>query len=316
VIVSNDAGPSEPLDFEFYDVASVDAVEPGVGPTEGGTTVTITGSCFTGATTVLFGDVPAESIVVVSDTEITAVAPAGAVGTVDVTVVGVGECGEATLPNGFEYTDRPIVTTVTPDSGPVAGGTLVTITGEGLGDVTAVTFDGIEGTGLTVVSDTEITVYSPAHPEGVVDLVVVDPDGPSEAVDFTYVAEAAVPGGTDVDVVTPPSGPAGGGTTVTILGSCFTDAQAVFFGDTPASSFTVVSDTEIRAVTPAGTGTVDVTVIGSAACGTAALADGYSFEAALAVTGAEGGGLVMLAVLLLLAGAAGVWFARRREALA
>jgi hypothetical protein len=316
VVVSNDAGPSEPIDFEFYDVTSVDAVEPGVGPTEGGTTVTITGSCFTGATTVLFGDVEAESVVVVSDTEITAVAPAGTVGVVDVTVVGAGECGEASLPDAFEYTDRPIVTAVTPDSGPVAGGTLVTITGEGFGDVTAVTFDGIEGTGLVVVSDTEITVYSPAHPEGIVDLVVIDADGPSEAVGFTYIAEAAVPGGTDVDVVTPPSGPAGGGTTVTILGSCFTGAQAVFFGDAPASSFTVVSDTEIRAITPAGTGTVDVTVIGSADCGTAALADGYSYQPALAVTGSDGGGLLMLAALLLIGGAAGVWVARRREVLA
>jgi hypothetical protein len=315
VVLSNAAGPSGPGAFEFYAVTSVDGVEPGLGPVEGGTSVTVTGSCFTGATAVLFGGVDAQSFVVVSDTEITAVAPAGAVGAVDVTVVGAGECGEATLADGFEYTDRPIVASIAPDRGPVEGGTLVTITGEGLGSTTAVTFDGIEGTGLTVVSDTEISVFSPAHPEGVVDLVVVDPDGPSEPVDFTYLAADAVPGGTHVDVVTPPSGPAAGGAIVSILGSCFTDARAVFFGDTPASGFTVVSDTEIRATTPAGAGTVDVTVIGSDGCGTGALADGYTFAPGLAVTGAGGGGLVVLAALLLLAGGAGVWVSRRRTAL-
>jgi LPXTG-motif cell wall-anchored protein len=207
----------------------------------------------------------------------------------------------------------------------------VTITGQGLGDTTAVTFDGIEGTGLTdptaspttgalsplaIVSDNVITVYSPPHPVGTVDLVVIDPDGASEPVDFTYVGAASpIAGGTGVDSVTPPTGPAVGGTTVTITGSCFTAAQAVFFGDAPASEFTVVSDTEIRAVSPAGTGTVDVTVIGSAECGTAALADGFAYQSALAVTGAGGNGLVMLAALLLLAGGAGVWVSRRREVL-
>ena len=56
------------------------------------------------------------------------------------------------------------------------------------------------------------------------------------------------------------SGPAAGGTTVTITGSGFTDAKGVSFGSTAASSFTVVSDTQITAVIPAGSGTVDVTV--------------------------------------------------------
>ncbi|RWZ46294.1 hypothetical protein ELQ90_14650 [Labedella phragmitis] len=316
VVLTNDAGESEPVGFEFYDVAAIDDVEPGIGPAAGGTTVTITGSCFTGATAVFFGGVEASSFVVVSDTEIRAVTPAGASGVVDVTVLGAGECGEATAPDGFQYTDAPIVTSVAPDRGPVDGGTLVTITGEGLSDTTAVTFDGVEGTRLTVVSATEVTVFSPPHPAGTVDLVVVDPDGASVPVSFTYVgADAPIPGGTGVGVVTPPSGPAGGGTTVTITGTCFTGAQAVYFGDSPAAGFTVVSDTEIRAVSPAGSGSVDVTVIGSADCGSGTLSDAFTYQTALAVTGAGGSGLVLLALLLFLAGAAGVWFSTRRVAL-
>ncbi len=64
----------------------VAGISPSSGPTAGGTLVTITGTNFTGATAVLFGDVPATSFSVYSDTEIQATAPAQAAGTVDVTV--------------------------------------------------------------------------------------------------------------------------------------------------------------------------------------------------------------------------------------
>ncbi len=50
---------------------------PTEGPASGGTTVTISGSHFTGATAVDFGSAPAESFTVVSPTTITAVSPPG-----------------------------------------------------------------------------------------------------------------------------------------------------------------------------------------------------------------------------------------------
>ncbi len=63
-----------------------------------------------------------------------------------------------------------------------------------------------------------------------------------------------------VDSIAPSNGPPPGGTTVTITGLFFTGATAVHFGGTTAASFTFVSDTQISAVSPAGAGTVDVTV--------------------------------------------------------
>jgi IPT/TIG domain len=63
-------------------------VQPGVGFAIGGTSVTITGGGFTGATQVDFGRVRATKTTVDSDTEITATSPSGPIiGTVDVTVV-------------------------------------------------------------------------------------------------------------------------------------------------------------------------------------------------------------------------------------
>ena len=47
---------------------------------------------------------------------------------------------------------------------------------------------------------------------------------------------------------------------VTVTGSGFTGATSVSFGATPATSFTVVSDSQLTAVAPPGTGSADVTV--------------------------------------------------------
>jgi hypothetical protein len=68
-----------------------------------------------------------------------------------------------------------------------------------------------------------------------------------------------------VTAVSPNTGPAAGGTVVTITGTGFTGETAVDFGSTPATNVTVNSTgTQITATDPAGTNgsTVDVTVVG------------------------------------------------------
>jgi hypothetical protein len=68
-------------------VPTVVNVSPNVGPTTGGTAVTITGTGFCGTiTAVNFGANAATGVTTISDTQATAVSPAGAAGTVDVTV--------------------------------------------------------------------------------------------------------------------------------------------------------------------------------------------------------------------------------------
>jgi antibiotic biosynthesis monooxygenase (ABM) superfamily enzyme len=77
--------------------------------------------------------------------------------------------------------------------------------------------------------------------------------------------------GPTVRSISPASGPAAGGTSVTITGLAFTGATTVAFGSTPAL-FEVNSDTSITAASPAGGGTVDVTVtnaVGTSATGSA-----------------------------------------------
>lgn len=69
------------------------------------------------------------------------------------------------------------VTTVSPATGGIAGGTEVTITGTDLAGTTGVTFGGSTATSVVVVSDTKITCVTPAHSSGAVNVVVQDDAG-------------------------------------------------------------------------------------------------------------------------------------------
>jgi len=60
--------------------------------------------------------------------------------------------------------------------------------------------------------------------------------------------------------ISPAAGALAGDDTVTIVGLNFTGVTAVNFGSTPATSFVFVSDSQVTAVSPAGTGTVAITV--------------------------------------------------------
>ncbi|MFE9993535.1 phage tail tube protein [Streptomyces avermitilis] len=81
----------------------------------------------------------------------------------------------------------PTITTVTPSTGPAAGGTTVTIVGTNLDSVTAVNFGSTAGTGLVVESDTELTVITPAGATGAKDVVVTSAGGTATKTGgFTY----------------------------------------------------------------------------------------------------------------------------------
>ncbi len=85
----------------------------------------------------------------------------------------------------------PTITTVSPNSGPAAGGTTVTITGTNLTGASAVTFGGLAATSVTVVSATSVTCVTPAKAAGAVNVVLTTPGGSVTKTNaFTYVAAA------------------------------------------------------------------------------------------------------------------------------
>jgi hypothetical protein len=247
----------------------VTGLSPSFGPPAGGTTVTVLGANFGASPTVNFGTGVATGVAVnAAQTQIMATSPAGT-GIVNVVVTTTGGTSAIDAADKFNY--EPVVSSVTPDSGPATGGTTVTIGGSNFTGAFAVLFDAVPATFVTVTSDTSITAVSPPGTLPQVGVTVVSPGGSSAANSsalFNY--------GPVIAKVKPAFGVGSGGTKVGILGLDFRAVQAVFFGTTPASSFRVPHPTRIVAIAPAGTGVVDVTV--QTAAGTSPLVGTDQFD--------------------------------------
>ena len=162
------------------------------GPTSGGTSITITGTGFTGATSVNFAGTPDTGITVTGDTSITVPTPPSAAGTDDVTVTGPGGTSADNAAFQFTFVPAPVVTSLDPDNGPVSGGSSITITGSGLTDVSSVMF-GDQATGFTVNGDTSITAFVPPSDSGVdnVGVTVSSIGGASSPLQYSYTAAAS-----------------------------------------------------------------------------------------------------------------------------
>ncbi|MFD5066055.1 IPT/TIG domain-containing protein, partial [Streptomyces sp. NPDC058394] len=176
-------GTSGGVAYYYVVLPTLTAVSPGQGPTAGGTTVTITGTNLLNATTVRFGGTAA-AFSVVSATQITATSPPGSMGFAQITVLTPGGTGGGAA---FQYVALPTLTDLSPDQGPLTGGTTVTLTGSNLGDVTAVRFGGTAAA-FTIVSATQITATAPAGSAGAVQVAVTSPGGTSAGLTYTRIA--------------------------------------------------------------------------------------------------------------------------------
>jgi len=290
--VRNDNGASTLADA--YRVTggppSIDSLQPRSGPYVGGTPITLVGSGFSNANArVQFGGAPAANLVVLDDTTLTCTAPAGTLGE-HVTVTVTTKHGTAALLNGYEYTSlRPNLESLAPDHGPAAGGTSITLLGSGFqaegAGVTTVTFAGVPATAVAVLDDTHVSCVAPAGKSGtVVDVALTNGNGVAVlAGAFRYHRLPTLAG------LAPTSGRAGGGTSVTVNGSGFlADAAGVptvRFAGALATDVTVLSDTQLTCVTPAGTPGTSVDVRVTNTNGSATLTAGYRYHAVPVLTG-------------------------------
>lgn len=228
---------------------TITGLSPSSGPV--GTSVTITGTGFTGATAVGFNGTAATVFTVNSSTQITATVPAGATtGKVSVTTPN----GSVESASDFTVTVPPTITGFSPSSAFTSAD--IIITGTRFTGATAVTIGGVVAPWFTVDSATQITVNIPGDAISG-KIAVTTPEGTAtSAADFTVLVAPTITG------FTPSSGPAG--TAVTITGTALTGATAVSFNGTAATTFTVDSATQITATVPSGatTGKVSVTTPG------------------------------------------------------
>jgi len=172
-------GPS----FTYIKPPTVTEVTPASGTTAGGTSVTIKGTGFLKGATVTIGSA-ATSVVVVSETEITAKTAAHAAGKAAVVVAESGLSSGSSVE--YTYVAPPTISKIEPSSGPHTGGREIVLTGTGFTEGAKVKVGSAEATEVTVVSETEITARTPAGTAGKAEVTVTDSKGTSNAVTYTY----------------------------------------------------------------------------------------------------------------------------------
>ena len=237
---------------------TVTSLAPFSGPAAGSTSITISGTGFVSGATVSLGGTAATGVVFVSSTALTAIAPAHTAGSAAVQVKNPDGQTNPVQPL-FTYTIlAPTVTTISPTSGSISGGTAITITGTNFAGINDVNLAGLQATAITVVNSTTLTAITPAHAAGAVTVTVGNSTGKSTLpASFTYNAAAPV-----VLAVNSNLGTANGGTVTTISGANFVNGATVTFGLTAATNVVFVSSTTITAVAPAhAAGAVTVSVM-------------------------------------------------------
>jgi hypothetical protein len=166
--------------FTYEPPPTVTSINPSSGSTAGGTSTTIEGAHFSGATVVQFGSSVSTHFTVRSATSITASSPAGAAGVVDVRVIAPGGVSAAVTRDRFSYvtpTPTPTVSSPTPGS---SVSSLPTVSGTGVpGAVVTVTDSGGANVCTTVVSasSTWSCTASAPLPSGATSISVTQADG-------------------------------------------------------------------------------------------------------------------------------------------
>lgn len=222
---------------------SITSVSPAIGSPAGGQRVQIIGKNFKEPVRVLFdtgGPLPVEAFVVSrSDTVIEVLTPSVNVGAgqqfisdvIVITQAGTATEARAELEDGFTFRNEqltPRVSTISPVSGPVTGGTRITIFGDGFQAPVQVLFGAAEARLLAPIEYNQIIVEAPAARDtsgngsgtvtGPVAITVRNIDSQTATTldpGFHYVAAI------DITSFRPLSGPATGGTDVVIDGIGF-----------------------------------------------------------------------------------------------
>ena len=276
------------------------SIAPSTGPVSVSTPITIIGTNLIGATNsgsslynVSIGGTAMTNMTVVSSTTIIGSTPANATaGAVNVVITTPN--GTATGPNAYTYVAAPAFTSITPATGPLVGGTPITIIGTNLigatnsgSSIYNVSIGGTAITNMTVVSSTTIIGSTLAHAAGAVNVVITTPNGTVTGTGaYTYVAAPTITS------ISPTYGVQAFGTRVNITGTNLVGANAgglynVTFGSNLAT-INANTATTINMTAPAGSSNNTVTVTVATPNGTATIL--YNYFNVTTFTATQAGG--------------------------
>ena len=196
-----------------------------------------------------------------------------AVGRTKVIFTATGTKAHVVYVHGFPA-PAPRITSLSVRAGPTTGGTKLTISGTNFRHVTAVYFGSRRAARVRVLSAGKISVTAPAGSRARQVTVVTTRGGPSVLTGraiYNYLPRPML------TRLSPATGPAAGGTTVTITGNWFGFVKTVDFGAHAASHVRVISAHEITVTAPAGTGTAAVRIVTAGGTTPAGPADRYTY---------------------------------------
>lgn len=231
-------------------------IQPSLGSTIGGSTVTLTGADFQSGAYVLFGGKEAPVVNVIDSGTIEVEIPAHDVGAVGVQVQnpdGRFDHNE----NAFTYADTPTFDSMFPVAGHTGGNTTVMLNGDNFAENVEIYFGGVAAAHVDRQSANLLHITTPNHAAGPVDLLIRNPPGDDLLLTngFEFVPQA------DPQIlrVSPGRSSRDGGTPVLITGVHLGSTTGVRFGVDPvcaqggkeASQITISTVNEIQTLTPA-----------------------------------------------------------------
>jgi hypothetical protein len=229
------------------------SVSPSSGPEAGGTLLTLRGSNFSLGASITAAGLPCRLMTQDSKT-LTCLTSAyssdGVLGSSTSVEVKNGNGKKSILSSSFQYNPAPRIESTYPVSGPVTGGTRITIYGSDFNSKTRITIGGnpcpqVAGSsGRFSVS----CIIPEGNSSGAADVQVVNSDGQSYSLKNGYTYERVIP---RITGLYPQTGLISGGTRISIDGAYFRPSATVTVGSSTCTQVQVSTDgTSLSCITP------------------------------------------------------------------
>ena len=265
VYTMDDAGPELPAGER-----GIEHAEPDSGSPAGGEIVFLHGWGFEKGVSVFFNDTPAIDVFYVNSKKLRLETPPHSLGAVDIAVQWP-DGKVKLLPSGYLYDAHLSITGIEPSSGPIAGGTPLTVTGTGFTEEARLVVGTRLALKVQVLDENTLVAISPPGIEGgAADIIVSSLAGVSVFKDgFTFTVRPRLDG------LLPAIGPTAGGNQVELRGKWLSPVTEVWFGSAKATFLEAKND-RVTVTAPSGTtGYVDILVNGT--WGFDALSNGYFY---------------------------------------
>jgi hypothetical protein len=198
---------------------------------------------------------------------------------------------KVTLSGAFRYSSPPTITSISPNSGRVAGGNRATVNGSQFGTGTNIKVGEKDCLQVQVLSSTQLSCVLPAYQEGRYKIILSNQYGQESSDDIFYSYRVAP----QVSLINPVRGSISGGGSFTVMGSGFLAGASVKIGSKTCVNPQIVSESQINCAIPENTaGSFPVSVTNSDGQSSSLSSSTYFEAVAPRWVGTNGGNCITL----------------------